>query len=144
MVFYLPIRRSRWLYAINVVQCSCALLALLHVDLPLLVRALVMLAIACFGWRLSPPPQALMFNKQGLQLIDKDKSLPARLDAQCYCSEYLIALCILVERDSHAQHRLWRIWSRRRWLLLFPDSSSADALRRLRVFLRWHAQASTF
>ena len=83
-----------------------------------------------------------MFDSYGLQLFYAESRESARLGAQCYCSEFLIVLRLQPQRGSFERGLRGRAPSPKRWLLLLPDSSDRQALRRLRVYLRWHAQTS--
>lgn len=139
MVFWLPLRQSRYLYWLRYLQLGCAVLALWHVHWPLTVRVAALLLIMLYARRTRPLPEALLFDSHGLQLCYAWRRSRARLGAQCYCTEFLVVLSVELESDQPEDE----VWGRavvRRWLVLLPDSSSPDALRRLRVYLRWHAQ----
>lgn len=140
MQFWLPLRQSRRLRALNWLQYGCAILALWHIDWPIAARIVVLLLIFLYARRQTPLPKALLFDQHGLQVFYEGQRLQARLGAQCYCSEWFIALCIHLKQDSPGEGRRSGAGECRRWLLLLPDSSDAQALRRLRVYLRWHAQ----
>jgi|GEM_PF-2563492 len=139
MQFWLPVRQSRWLYCLRWLQNGCAVLALWHVDWPNAIRLTALLIILLYARRQTPPPRTILFDSYGLQLFYPDKRYLARLGAQCYCSEFLIVLCIYLEQDLRG-----RAGISKRWLLLLPDSSDRDALRKLRIYLRWRAQTSTY
>lgn len=139
MVFWLPLRQSHWLHYLSYLQHGCAVLALWHVDWPVAARAAVALLIMLNARRQTPLPQALMFDSQGLQLFYTDRRERARLGTQCYCSEFLVVLSLHLEQGALEEGSLIRSHKPKRWLILLPDSSTPDALRRLRVYLRWHA-----
>ena len=140
MVFWLPLRQSRWLYCLRWLQHGCAALALWHIDWPNAVRFAVLLLIFLYAQRQTPIPQALLFDTHGLQVFYAGQRLRARLGAQCYCSEFLIVLNLHLEQDVPEEGVRSGAVLPARWLLLLPDASNQDALRRLRVYLRWHAQ----
>lgn len=142
MVIWLPLRRSRWLNCLRWLQNGCAVLALWHVAWPLPVRLAALLLVIRYARRPTPQPQALLLTPQGLQLFYAGLPQPARLGAYCYCSELLVVLSFQLEHGGRVESLRGGEWARKRWLVLLPDSSDADALRRLRVYLRWHAQIS--
>lgn len=139
MVFWLPLRQSRYLYWLRYLQLGCAALALWHVHWPLTVQAVALLMIVMYARHQRPLPEALLFDSHGLQLCYAKQRSPARLGSQCYCSEFLVVLSIEQELEKPEEEVRGRAVAKR-WLVLLPDSSSPDALRRLRVYLRWHAK----
>lgn len=143
MVFWLPLRQSRWLNCLRHLQIGCAMFALWHVDCPIAIRLAALLLIAWCCRRQNPLPQALFFDTFGMQLIFSDRRESVCLGAQCHCSEYLVVLNFKMASDTRQEGLGGSRGSSRRWLLLLPDSSNPDALRKLRVYLRWHAQIST-
>lgn len=142
MLIWLPIRQSRWLCALRYLQYGCAALALWHIDWPFALQLALLLIIAVSGRRQRPLPKALLLDQYGLQLLYGQQLVPARLGAQCYCSEYLLVLRVLLKPDEMDQAQ-GRALHSQLWLVLLPDSSTPSALRRLRVYLRWHAQLPT-
>ena len=141
MVFWLPLRRSRWLLSLHCLQLGGAMFALWHVDWTLPLRVLALLVLILVYSRPTPPlPHALLFDSYGLQLFYANQRQPAQLGQQCYCSEFLVVLSIRPERGVDEDDE-GAITNRcRRWLLLLPDSTDPEALRRLRVYLRWYVQ----
>lgn len=142
MLIWLPLRQSRWLTVLRCLQYGCAALAVWHVDWPFAFQIVVLLLIAAHGWRQTPLPKALLLDQNGLQLIYGQRRVPARLAAQCYCSECLLVLRVVLEPEQHEETQ-GRALGRQCCLVLLPDSSTRDALRRLRVYLRWHARVPT-
>lgn len=143
MQFWLPVRQSHWLCCLRWLQNGCAVLALWHVDWPIVTQLAALLLIVLYIRDQTPLPQTILFDSDGLQLFYAYQRQPARLGAQCYCSEFLIVLCIQLEQSSPEEGVRGRAGKSKRWLLLLPDSSDEDALRKLRVYLRWRAQTST-
>lgn len=139
MLIWLPLRQSRWLYALRCSQYGCAALAVWHIDWPLALQFTALLLIALHARRQTPLPTALLLDQTGLQLLYGQRRVSAQLGAQCYCSEYLLVLRVRLELDQ-LEEAQGRALERDRWLVLLPDSSTRDALRRLRVYLRWYAQ----
>lgn len=140
MLIWLPLRHSRWLYALRSLQYGCAVLAVGHIDWPVAVRIAVLLLIALHARRVAPQPEALLFDQYGVQLFFAGQRVPVRLGAQCHCNEFLVLLPLEFEQEALEGELRGGAAGRKRWLLLLPDSSDADALRKLRVYLRWHAQ----
>lgn len=143
MVFWLPLRHSRWLCRLRWLQNGCAMLALWHVHLPIALRIAALLLILLYVRRQTPLPQALLFEPHAVQLFYADLRLPARVGAQCFCSEFLVVLRVEPEQGLLEEALEGRAKMAKRWLVLLPDSSNRDALRRLRVYLRWHAHRPT-
>ncbi len=139
MLIWLPLRPSRWLFALRSLQYGCAVLAVWHIDWPLVLQIATLLFIAAHGWRRAPLPKALLLDQSGLQLIYRQRRVPARLAAQCYCGEYLLVMRLVLEPNQHDEAQC-RDLGRQCCLVLLPDSSTRDGLRRLRVYLRWHAR----
>lgn len=140
MVFWLPLRRSRWLKCLHRLQIGCAVLALWHIECPITIRLLALGLIALSSKCQSPLPQALFFDTKGIQLIYSDRRESVRLGAQCHCNEYLVVLNFKLTPDVLKPELEGKGRSSTRRLLLLPDSSNPEALRKLRVYLRWHAQ----
>lgn len=143
MVFWLPLRQSRWLYCLCWLQHGCAVLALWHVDAPLALRLCVLSLIVLHSRRQTLLPQALLFDSRAVQLVYAGQRVAACLGAQCYCSELLVVLRVEPEQGVLEDGLPGSTGRGKRWLVLLPDSSTPDALRRLRIYLRWHAQSST-
>ena len=139
MLIWLPLRQSRWLAVLRCLQYGCAALAVWHVDWPFVFQIVALLLIVAHGRRQMPLPKALLLDQSGLQLIYGQRRVPARLTAQCFCSEYLLVLRLVLEPDQDDEAQ-GRACGRHCCLVLLPDSSTRDGLRRLRVYLRWHAR----
>jgi len=140
MVFWLPIRQSRYLYYLGWLQSGCAMFALLFVNWPFALQVVVAMLIAIYACRRTSLPQALIFNSHELVVVAENQSFPARLGSKCYCGEFWVALRIDLEKGSLEQSARKSNPRFGRWLLLLPDSSSTEGLRKLQIYLRWHAR----
>ncbi len=135
MVVWFPLYQSRYLRRLHWLQCLFAALTLWHGSWPFLAQIVLFVLLVKFAFHQPTLPEALYFNSEGVQLVYRQNSVPAQLGARCYCGEYWILLAFEVQ---DCDGLLRRKYPRR--LLLLPDSSSPDAWRRLRIYLRWYAQ----
>lgn len=136
MVFALPIKPSQWLRRLRCVQFTCALLAVCFVDWPIMAQAAIMTLIVVYGCRKNSMPEALLFDAHGLTIVENGVRTRARLGSQCHCNEFIVVLSIVAESERTRCASPLRI-------VLLPDSSSVESLRKLRLYLRWSSIRSS-
>lgn len=129
--FVLALRPSRWLLAAWGV--IVALLLALAWQLPPVAACLPVAGALAAVWSLAGDgwlpgrrrAVALQVDARGrLWLDDGQARLPAQVLPHTWLTQWLGVLALRVD-------------GRERRLALWPDSADADALRRLRVYLRW-------
>ncbi|WP_220789406.1 protein YgfX [Craterilacuibacter sinensis] len=130
----MALRRSRLALLLFCLLASSLALAVLYCNGPwglLLLDAVLLLAcLQSEGWLANRRrPLCLDVSASGvLSAVFPDSSELWQLDGNSRSSPWL---CIVM---AHAG-------SQRRRITLWPDSADADALRKLRVFLRWQPDA---
>ena len=132
---------SRVLRAACYAQTALAGAALVLAALPPALTLGALLLLLMMPWLtrrwLAPLPRALTLADGCLSLDVGGERLPILLASECHCHPCLIVLRfkVLLSDDSPASDA--KTLPRR--LVLLPDSAPPDALRRLRIFLRWQA-----
>lgn len=117
---------SRWLGLLQAGMGMLALLAVWRAALPLVAQLVLSLGVAWLLWRTRQQPAYLRLRQDGsLQWRDQSGDWQ---DAEIG-GDSLVNTWVMVVR--------LRVAERLRTLILLSDSAPPDALRRLRVFLRW-------
>lgn len=139
MYLLIPLRPSRMMHSIFIVQCLLALSALFWADPPpsVLLGAVCVFTLLCLVYWLREPVRAIAFSESAITLSYSDRNVAVRMHRQCVCSPYLIVLRLRHRSGSGERRGVMRFLGGDVYLLILPDSCPRELQRRLRVALRW-------
>lgn len=131
-------RLLRFAYCAQTVMAGISLVLL---EIPPVLSLIGILLLLINLWlsnrRRIPSPQALSFADGFLSLEIGGECLRVHLASECHCHPSLIVLHFRLALSDQSSSAATQTMPRS--LVLLQDSAPPDALRRLRVFLRWQA-----
>ena len=125
----LTLRPSRLYPAVLLPACALAATGVVLANLPAWAKfaaGLVLLVGGIHAWRKRLPKlRSLRISQSGQLSVLLDDWQAANIKGQVVVLPWLISLTLILENGAAEK------------LLLWPDSAEADALRKLRVWLKW-------
>lgn len=126
---------SRMLLQLVAVASAASVLAVAAAAIAVVLKVLLSAMLLLWVWYFStpvlyPPVQSVIADRSGLCVMHGGNWIDVRLLPDTYISSWLIVLRFRADSAPLS------------CLCLLPDSADPDALRRLRVWLRWHARSA--